>query len=41
MIDYLAGSTGGYTTALCAAKALLEHGIELGAVRNEFPDNGV
>jgi uncharacterized protein YndB with AHSA1/START domain len=37
-IAYVAGSTGGYTTALCAAKALLEHGIELGAVRDKFPD---
>lgn len=40
-IAYVAGSTGGYTTALCAAKALLEHGIELGAVRDKFPDNWV
>ena len=40
-IDYVAGSTGGYTTALCAAKALLEHGIELGAVGDKFPDNWV
>jgi uncharacterized protein YndB with AHSA1/START domain len=37
-VKYVAGSTGGYTTALCAAKALLEHGIELGAVRDKFPD---
>jgi uncharacterized protein YndB with AHSA1/START domain len=37
-IAYVSGSTGGYTTALCAAKALLEHGIELGAVRDKFPD---
>jgi uncharacterized protein YndB with AHSA1/START domain len=40
-LAYVAGSTGGYTTALCAAKALLEHGIELGAVRDKFPDNWV
>jgi hypothetical protein len=40
-IDYVAGSTGGYTTALCAAKALLEHGIVLGAVGDKFPDNWV
>jgi uncharacterized protein YndB with AHSA1/START domain len=40
-IAYVAGSTGGWTTALCAAKALLEHGIELGAVRDKFPDNWV
>jgi len=37
-MTYVAGSTGGYTTALCGAKALLEHGIELGAVRDKFPD---
>jgi uncharacterized protein YndB with AHSA1/START domain len=37
-IAYVADSTGGYTTALCAAKALIEHGIELGAVRDKFPD---
>ena len=37
-IAYVANSTGGYTTALCAAKALLEHRIELGAVRDKFPD---
>jgi uncharacterized protein YndB with AHSA1/START domain len=37
-ITYVSGSTGGYTTALCGAKALLEHGIELGAVRDQFPD---
>jgi uncharacterized protein YndB with AHSA1/START domain len=41
VVEYVAGSTGGYTTALCAAKALLEHGIELGAVRDKFPDNWV
>ena len=37
----VAGSTGGYTTTLCGAKDLLEHGIELGAVRDEFPDRWV
>jgi uncharacterized protein YndB with AHSA1/START domain len=41
VIEYVADSTGGYTTALCAAKALLEHGIELGAVRDKHPDNWV
>ena len=40
-LAYVAGSTGGYTTALCAAKALLEHGIELRAVRDKFPDKWV
>lgn len=37
-IAYVADSTGGFTIALCGAKALLEHGIELGAVRDKFPD---
>ncbi|TCP56343.1 uncharacterized protein YndB with AHSA1/START domain [Tamaricihabitans halophyticus] len=37
-IAYAIDSTGGYTTALCGAKALLEHGLELGAVRDKFPD---
>ena len=37
-LAYVADSTGGFTTALCGAKALLEHGIELGAVRDKFPD---
>jgi uncharacterized protein YndB with AHSA1/START domain len=40
-LAYVADSTGGYTTALCAAKALLEHGIELGAVRDKHPDDWV
>jgi uncharacterized protein YndB with AHSA1/START domain len=40
-IAYVGAATGGYTTALCAAKALLEHGIELGAVRDKFPDKWV
>ena len=40
-IAYVAGSTGGYTTVLCSAKALLEHGIELDAVRDKFPDGWV
>ena len=41
VLAHVADSTGGYTTALCSAKALLEHGIELGAVRDKFPDNWV
>jgi uncharacterized protein YndB with AHSA1/START domain len=41
VIEYVVGSTGGYTTVLCAAKALLEHGIELGAVRDKHPDDWV
>lgn len=31
---WVADSTGGFTMALCAAKALLEHGIELRAVQD-------
>lgn len=41
VIEYVADSTGGYTTVLCAAKALLEYGIELGAVRDKHPDEWV
>jgi uncharacterized protein YndB with AHSA1/START domain len=40
-LAHVADSTGGYTTMLCSAKALLEHGIELGAVRDKFPDHWV
>lgn len=40
-IAFVSDSTGGYTTALCAAKALLEHGIELNAVGDKFPDGWV
>ena len=40
-IAYVGDSTGGYALALCGAKALLEHGIELGAVRDRFPDRWV
>jgi hypothetical protein len=32
-IAYVADPTGGYTTALCGAKARLEHGVELGRPR--------
>jgi uncharacterized protein YndB with AHSA1/START domain len=32
-----AGSTGGFTIALCALKALLEHDVVLSAVRDRFP----
>ena len=37
----LAGSTGGFTIVLCALKALLEHDVELAAVRDRFPDGNV
>jgi uncharacterized protein YndB with AHSA1/START domain len=33
-----AGSTGGFTIALCALKALLEHGVVLTAVGDRFPN---
>jgi uncharacterized protein YndB with AHSA1/START domain len=33
-----AGSTGGFTIALCAMKALLEHDIVLTVVRDRYPD---
>jgi hypothetical protein len=32
-----AASTGGFTIALCALKALLEHDLVLTAVRDRFP----
>jgi hypothetical protein len=35
----IADSTGGFTMVLCAAKALLEHDIELRAVQDRNPDN--
>jgi uncharacterized protein YndB with AHSA1/START domain len=34
---HAAGSTGGFSIVLCALKALLEHDIDLGAVRDRFP----
>lgn len=39
MIARVADSTGGFTMMLCAAKALLEHDIELKAVDDRNPDN--
>jgi hypothetical protein len=38
LVAYVAGSTGGYSIVLCAAKALLEHDIALHAVADRFPD---
>lgn len=35
------GSTSGFTIALCGAKALLEHDIELHGVADRFPDNWI
>ncbi|WP_433594290.1 hypothetical protein [Nocardia sp. CA-145437] len=37
MVAYAADSTGGFTWMLSGAKALLEFGIELGAVRDAHP----
>jgi uncharacterized protein YndB with AHSA1/START domain len=37
LVALAAGSTGGFTIALCAAKALLEHDVVLTAVRDRFP----
>jgi uncharacterized protein YndB with AHSA1/START domain len=37
LVALAAGSTGGFTIALCALKALLEHDIVLTAVRDRFP----
>jgi uncharacterized protein YndB with AHSA1/START domain len=37
VVAYVANSTGGFTIMLCALKALLEHGIELNAVRDAHP----
>lgn len=35
------GATGGFTLVLAGMKALLEHDIELGLVRDRFPDSVV
>ncbi|MEU6777578.1 SRPBCC family protein [Nonomuraea angiospora] len=37
IVAHVAGSTGGFTIVLCAAKALLEQDIELNAVRDRHP----
>jgi uncharacterized protein YndB with AHSA1/START domain len=37
LVARAAGSTGGFTIALCALKALLEHDVVLTAVRDRFP----
>lgn len=36
-IAYVANSTGGFSIVLCALKALLEHDLELNAVRDAHP----
>ena len=37
LVARVAGSTGGFTIALCALKALLEHDVVLTVVRDRFP----
>ncbi|WP_433437092.1 SRPBCC family protein [Nonomuraea sp. CA-141351] len=39
VVAHVAASVGGFTIVLCAAKALLERGIELNAVRDAHPGN--
>ncbi|MEU4659987.1 SRPBCC family protein [Streptomyces sp. NPDC023723] len=36
-VGWVNDTVGGFTTVLCALKALLEHGIELGAVADHHP----
>jgi uncharacterized protein YndB with AHSA1/START domain len=38
IVSRVAGSTGGFTIALCALKALLEHDISLTVVRDRYPE---
>lgn len=38
LVARAADSTGGFTMVLCSLKALLEHDIELGAVRDRAPE---
>jgi uncharacterized protein YndB with AHSA1/START domain len=38
LVARAAGSTGGFTIALCALKALLEHDVALSVVRDRFPE---
>lgn len=37
VVRWVNDTVGGFTTALCAMKALLEHGIELNAVSDHHP----
>ncbi|MEV1167923.1 hypothetical protein [Nonomuraea sp. NPDC049784] len=39
VVAHVAASVGGFTIVLCAAKALLERGIELNAARDAHPGN--
>lgn len=38
IVSRVAGSTGGFTIALCALKALLEHDIRLTVVLDRYPE---
>ena len=38
LVARAAGSTGGFTIALCALKALLEHDVDLSVVRDRSPE---
>ena len=38
LVARVAGSTGGFSIALCALKALLEHDVVLTVVRDRFPN---
>jgi uncharacterized protein YndB with AHSA1/START domain len=38
IVSHVAGSTGGFTNVLCAAKALLEHDVVLTVVLDHRPD---
>jgi len=37
LVEEIKGSTGGFTTMVDGLKAWMEHGIELGLVRDKFP----
>ncbi len=41
LLAWALDSTGGFTMVLCAAKALLEHGVELSVVGDKAPPKGV
>lgn len=37
LVSHVAGSTNGFTVVLCAAKALLEHDLDLALIRDRHP----
>ena len=37
LVAHVAASDGGFTTVLCTLKALLEHDVDLTAVRDRHP----